>query len=213
MDHADDLSSIEGLGRLYRRRVEAAGAPAAGCVSPDALLALLQRDGPESERLATLEHVMSCADCHREYEWLAAVGQAATEAGGRPARQALWRRAPLALAASLVAAVAAGLLVRSQMRGGESVRGETGEIALAVPQAGAGSTNSPVFAWHPVPAASAYVLEIQGATHRVIRSDTTADTTLTLASPLPAGEYRWWVREVTDGTEPRSSAFRALQVR
>src|SRR4051812_20443832 len=142
MDHSDDLSSIEGLGRLYRRRVDARKSPAAGCLPPEAMLALLEREGPESERLATLEHVMSCPDCHREYEWLAAVGRAATEAGGRPTRQTLWRRAPLALAASLMAAVAAGLLIRAQMRGGESVRGETGDIALAAPPVGTGSTGS-----------------------------------------------------------------------
>jgi hypothetical protein len=46
----------------------------------------------------------------------------------------------------------------------------------------------------------------------VVRSDTTADTTLTLPSALSAGEYRWWVREVTEGTEPRSSGFRPLKV-
>jgi hypothetical protein len=63
-----------------------------------------------------------------------------------------------------------------------------------------------------LPEASAYVLEIQGANHSVIRSDTTADTSLVLRSALPAGEYRWWVREVTDGVEPRSSAFRTLNV-
>ena len=63
-----------------------------------------------------------------------------------------------------------------------------------------------------MPDASAYVLEIQGADRQVIRSDTTADTTFTLPTTLPAGEYRWWVREVTDGAEPRSSAFRTLKV-
>ncbi len=213
MDHSDDLSSIDGLGRLYRRRVEARDVATAGCVSPDALLALLQREGPESERLATLEHVMSCPACHREYEWLGAVDRAATEAGGRSASGAGWRRAPLALAASLVAAVGAALLVRAQLRGGgEPVRGQRGDITLAAPAAGAGQTGVLEFSWHPVPNVSAYVLEIQGADRSVVRSDTTADTTLTLPSALSAGEYRWWVREVTEGTEPRSSGFRALRV-
>ncbi len=213
MDHSDDLSSIEGLGQLYRRRVDAGSVPATGCVSPEAMLALLEREGPESERLATLEHVMSCPACHREYEWLSAVGRAANEAGGGPPHQALWRRAPLALAASLVAAVAAGLLVRNQMgAGGEPIRGETGDIVLAAPAAGLSPTAAPMFTWHPIGEASGYVLEIQGADRGVIRSDTTADTTLSLPSALPAGEYRWWVREVTDGAEPRSSAFRTLKI-
>lgn len=212
MDHSDDLSSIEGLGRQYRRRVEARNTPGSGCVPPEAMVALLQREGPEVERLATLEHVMSCPACHREYEWLAAVDQAATEAAGPPARQALWRRAPLALAASLAAAVAAGFLVRAQVGPGEPVRGERGDIVLAGPAADAGQRGSLVFTWHPVPEAPAYVLEIQGADHQVLRSDTTPDTTLTLPSALPSGEYRWWVREVTDGAEPRSSAFRTFEV-
>jgi hypothetical protein len=213
MDHSDDLSSIEGLGRLYRRRVDARNLPATGCVSPEALVALLEREGPEGERLATLEHVVSCPACHREYEWLAAVGQAATKAGGRTAGQAPWRRAPLALAASLVAAVAAGFLIRGQMRGGgEPVRGTTGDIVLAAPAAGVSPSDAPVFSWHPIEEASGYVFEIQGADRGVIRSDTTPDTTLSLPAALPAGEYRWWVREVTDGTEPRSSAFRTLKI-
>jgi anti-sigma factor RsiW len=213
MDQSDDLSSIEGLGRLYRRRVEARDVTTAGCVTPDAMLALLQREGSESDRLVTLEHVMSCPACHREYEWLAAVDRAATETGGRPAGAAWWRRAPLALAASLAAALGAAFLVRAQLqRAGESVRGETGEIALLAPAAGTSPTGTVAFTWHSLPEASAYVLEIQGANRSVIRSDTTADTTLVLPSLLPAGEYRWWVREVTDGAEPRSSAFRTLKV-
>jgi len=57
MDLSDDLSSIEGLARLYRRRVEACDVTTGGCISPDAMLALLQREGSENERLVTLEHV------------------------------------------------------------------------------------------------------------------------------------------------------------
>jgi hypothetical protein len=44
-------------------------------------------------------------------------------------------------------------------------------------------------------------------------SDTTRDTLLTLGAVdqvLPGEEYRWWVRELTDGAEPRSSEFRRL---
>jgi hypothetical protein len=28
----------------------------------------------------------------------------------------------------------------------------------------------------------------------------------------PDSNYRWWVREVTDGAEPRSSGFRELRL-
>jgi hypothetical protein len=205
---------MEGLERLYRARVAARPVVTERCVSPEAMLALLQRDGTEDERMATLEHVMSCPACHREYQWLATVDRAAVEAGGSAAPgRAWWRGAPLALAASLVAVIGAGLLVRAPWRaGGEPVRGEAGDVSLVEPAAGATIADSPTFAWHPLPEASAYVLEIQRADGSVARSDTTADTTLTLPAPLPPAEYRWWVREVTDGADPRSSPFRTVKV-
>jgi hypothetical protein len=214
MDQSD-LSGMDGLERLYRGRVAARPVVTERCVSPEAMLALLQREGTEDERFATLEHVMSCPACHREYQWLAAVDRAAVEAGATPAaRRPWWRSAPLALAASLVAVVGAALLARAPwLNGGEATRGETGDVALVTPAAGATIAGSSTFAWHPLPEAPAYVLEIQRADGSVARSDTTADTTLALpGAALPPAEYRWWVREVTDGSEPRSSAFRTMRV-
>ena len=214
MDQSD-LSGMEGLERLYRARVSAKPVVTEQCVSPEAMLALLLREGTEDERVATLEHVMSCPACHREYEWLAAVDQAAVQAGpaASPPRP-WWRSAPLALAASLLAVVGAGLLVRAPWRrGGEQVRGEAAEVSLIAPAAGATVAGPPTFAWHPLPEASAYVVELQRTDGHVVRSDTTTDTTLALPSPaLAPDQYRWWVREVTDGSEPRSSAFRTIKV-
>lgn len=214
MDQSD-LSGMEGLERLYRARVAAKPVATERCVSPEAMLALLQREGTEDERMATLEHVMSCPACHREYEWLAAVDQAAVQAGSAaPPGRPWWRSAPLALAASLLAVVGAGLLVRAPWRvGGEPIRGEAGDVALIAPAAGATVAGPPTFAWRPLPGASAYVVEVQQGDGRVVRSDTTADTTLALPAPaLAPDQYRWWVREVTDGSEPRSSAFRTIKV-
>jgi hypothetical protein len=212
MDQSD-LSGMEGLERLYRARVVAKPVVTERCVSPEQMLALLQREGTEDERMATLEHVMSCPACHREYEWLAAVDQAAVQAGSAasPARP-WWRSAPLALAASLLLVVGAGVLARAPWRaGGERIRGEAGDVALIAPAAGATVAGAPTFAWHALPEASAYVIELQRADGHVVRSDTTADTTLALPAPAP-DQYRWWVREVTDGSEPRSSAFRTIKV-
>ena len=47
-----------------------------GCVSPEAIRTLVDREETEENRLRTLDHVMSCADCHREFELLRAVGEA-----------------------------------------------------------------------------------------------------------------------------------------
>jgi hypothetical protein len=209
-----DLTETERLQRLYTRRVAERPAPSA-CVSPEQMLAVIQREGSEAERMATLEHVMSCAACHREYQWLTAVDQAGTEAGAAGRRKSWWRERPLALAASLLAVVAAGLLVQGRLRiGSEPERGQYADIDLLSP-ATAPTTGDLTFAWRPVAGASAYVLEVQRPDGIIAFSDTTRDTVLVLAAAgrvLPDQEYRWWVRELTDASEPRSSEFRRLHL-
>ena len=110
-----ELTETARLRRLYSGRVAARGV-GTGCVTPEAILAVIQRDGGEEERLATLEHVMSCASCHREYEWLKALDEAGggTEGSGADRGRPSWlRAAPLALAASLVLAAGTALLPSS----------------------------------------------------------------------------------------------------
>ncbi|HEY7481646.1 MAG TPA: hypothetical protein VH680_14115 [Gemmatimonadales bacterium] len=208
----DQPDLTESLRRLYTRRVSERPAPSA-CVSPEQILAVIQREGSEAERMGTLEHVMSCAACHREYQWLTAVDQAGTEANATERRTAWWRGRPLALAASLLAVVAAGLLVQGRIRTStEPVRGLSGHIVLISPEI----TPAPgdlTFVWRRAAGASGYVLEVQRLDGAIAYSDTTRDTLLTLGAVdqvLPGEEYRWWVRELTDGAEPRSSEFRRL---
>jgi hypothetical protein len=208
-----DLTETERLQRLYARRVAERPAPSA-CVSPEQILAVIQREGTEAERMTTLEHVMSCSACHREYRWLTAVDQAGIEAdAGARRRNPWWQGRPMVLAASLLAVVAAGLLVQSRIRTGtEPVRGENGDIALVSP-ATAPATDDLTFVWRPAAGASGYVLEVQRPDGSIAFSDTTRDTVLTFGAAgqvLPDQEYRWWVRELTDGSEPRSSGFRRL---
>jgi hypothetical protein len=206
------------LQQLYARRVARQGTPP-GCPTPEAVLALLRREGGEHERLATLEHVMSCPGCHREYQWLRAGDEAAVEAGGEPAaviRPAWWPGAPLALAASIVVvAGVAGLLSSVLWKGADRVRGTVSEIQLVTPGATANADATIAFAWHPLPKASRYVLEVQREDGSVALADTTADTVLTIAPSaalLPDSTYRWWVREASDAAEPRSSALRMLRL-
>ncbi|MFL5493089.1 MAG: hypothetical protein ACJ8DC_01775, partial [Gemmatimonadales bacterium] len=171
-------------------------------------------------RLATLEHVMSCAACHREFQWLRAVDEGAVEAGGEPAaviRPAWWlRAAPLALAASLVVVAGTALVFSSLLRtGADRVRGTVSEIKLVAPGATANANRPIAFSWHPLPKASRYVLEVQHEDGTVALADTTADTVLTVAPTaalLPDSTYRWWVREASDAAEPRSSALRTLKL-
>ena len=204
--------------QLYSGRVAGHGRSQA-CVTPEAILAVVQREGSEDERLATLEHVMSCADCHREYEWLMAVNEAGLEAEGTTSagrQQAWWNSRPLALAASIAVVLGATVvLARMRNSGAERERGNTSDIALLAPGTRATRGASLSFSWRALPGASRYVLEVQRPDGSIAYADTTSDTLVVVAQSstlLPDSAYRWWVREVTDGTEPRSSAFRDLRL-
>jgi hypothetical protein len=201
-----ELTETARLRQLYSGRVASRGT-APGCVTPEAILAVIRREGGQDGRLATLEHVMSCAACHREYEWLKAVTEAAGAGGEGRRRQGWFRAAPLALAASLVLAAGTALLVARRVNDVE--RGADGGIELVAPRVGEAAGRPLAFTWRPAAGASAYVLEVQRVDGTVAYSDTTADTTSTVAG-LNEGEYRWWVREATDGAEPRSSELRKL---
>jgi hypothetical protein len=213
-----DMTDTRRLQELYSARVAQRPAGTAHA-TPEALLALVQREGTEEDRLATMDHVMSCAECHQEYQWLNGVSDAALQAEGRSgaATAGRWwaRPAPLALAASMVLAVGAALLLTR--RGPELERGHTGAIDVIAPSANAPApAEQPLlFVWRPLSGASRYILEVQRADGSVAFSDSTADTILSITDParvLPESEYRWWVRETTDGAEPRSSALQTLRL-
>jgi hypothetical protein len=216
MDNQRDLTETMRMRTLYAQRMRSKSAGVGDHVTPEAILAVVMREGPEAERLATLEHVMSCPACHREYEWLKAVDEAGLEASADGAvRRPWWRGRALALAASLVMAVGAALAVSSVLRSGpERVRGASGDIELLTPGAGAAVGTPLAFSWRAAPGVSRYVLEVQRADGSIALADTTADTTATIAPGRlqPDTAYRWWVREVTDGAEPRSSALRELRI-
>src|SRR5688500_9109511 len=77
-----------------------------GCPRPDALVALVRRDGPEATRLETLDHTMACAACRQEFELLRAIDAGERRASGPAVLPFRWQRPlALAIAASLVLAV------------------------------------------------------------------------------------------------------------
>jgi hypothetical protein len=96
----------ERLRELYRQALARSdGGGRERCVAPEAMLALLRREGPEEQRLQTLDHVMACGACRREMDLLRSIEQAGAEtqqaAVVRPLRRpALKMLVPLALAAS-----------------------------------------------------------------------------------------------------------------
>lgn len=65
---------------LYDRMLEArADGGRAMCVSPERMLAVIRRAGSEEDRLTTLDHVMSCGECAREFELVRAIEEVGME--------------------------------------------------------------------------------------------------------------------------------------
>jgi hypothetical protein len=197
--------------------------------SPEELLALVQREGPEEQRLEVLDHVMACDDCRSDFELLRSVedaGAGAPESIDPPARADVvplhrttrrWTRfVPMALAATLLLAV--GLRVGMQRSGDETsdvMRGEADAVTLLSPSTDAAAGAPILFAWRPIAGARRYELEVVDGGGTAVFSTATSDTAVILrdASALTAGaEYQWWVRAVTDtGAQPRS-ALRPLRL-
>lgn len=209
--------SDERLRELYSAAL--VGRPAAGVhPAPEALAALARRKGPEADRLATLDHVMSCADCRRDFDLLRTVERAGAEAGvgSHGATRRSWVM-PAALAASLLLAVGLG---RELLRQPDDVtRGVTrgagaGALALVQPGPDVPAGRPVTFAWRPVAGASRYELELLDGSGAVAASAATTDTS---AAPpatraLPPGEYRWWVRALLVDSRTIRSPLRTLRL-
>ena len=193
------------------------------CVSPEAMLALVRREGSEAARSETLDHVMSCGACRREFDMLRAIELAGEEVEGvsaarRPHGRSWRHLAPLAVAAALLVAVGLGL--RDRGRVSDSVvdvaRGAGDGVTLVAPATETASGAPLVFVWHPDSGATRYLLEVLAADGSVVVSESTTDTTVTLrdaARLAPGTDYSWWVRSVGDGGAQRASSVRPLRVR
>ena len=185
----------------------------AECPSPEALLALARREGPEAVRLATLDHVMACPQCLQEFELLRSIEQAGGGARSRASARRNWHwYAPVALAASILLAV---VVVRRVTPPGDVTRGAADSVVLLAPGVSVASGQPLIFAWRPVPRATGYRLEVLAADGSVVTAAETADTMVTLdtTQQLPPGTYNWWVRATLPGAESVRGGMRSLEVR
>jgi len=129
--------SDERLRELYTAAVAGRPAGAEPHPAPEALAALARREGSEETRLATLDHVMGCDDCRREFDLLRTLERAGAQSGvaARPAGRRAWFM-PAVLAASFLLAVGVGRQVfRSGTDDTTRGNGESGAIVLVQPGA------------------------------------------------------------------------------
>jgi hypothetical protein len=204
--------SDERLRDLYAAAVKARGATVGGShPSPEAIADLVKRTGAEDVRLATLDHVMSCAECRRDFDLLRTVERVA----GGPARPVARRSwvLPTALAATLLVAVGLGRTLTSppddMTRGGEEA-----SVVLVTPGDEAPAGAPVMFTWRSVTGATRYELELLDAGGGVAASAATTDTTAAPAATtgLPPGDYRWWVRATTADARSVRSSLRPLRL-
>jgi hypothetical protein len=185
----------------------------AACPAPEAILALVRRDGAEDARLATMDHVMSCTDCRSEFDLLRSIELAGAESGAaRPGRRS-WVL-PAALAASVLLAVLIGRLALPTVPENEVFRsGSDGGLTLLAPPPKVAAGSPVAFAWRPIAGAGRYRLELLTSAGEVALEAETADTAITLqgTADLAPGDYRWWVAATSGGTTTRS-ALRPLRL-
>lgn len=186
----------------------------AGCPAPEAIRALVRREGEESARLATLDHVMACRDCRSEMDLLRTIEDAGAAVGesAKPS-QRRWLM-PAALAASVLFAVVVGRVALAPPSGDVLRSGaDAASVVLVAPGAEMTAGEPVAFAWRPVPGASRYRIEVLTAGGDIAVEAETQDTTVTLNSvrDLAPGGYQWWVIAMTPRPGPRS-ALRALRL-
>jgi hypothetical protein len=203
------------LREIYAGLMARSGKGRARCPSPEAIQALVVREGDEATRLATLDHVMSCRECRAELDLLRSIeaaGSALDQSARRPERRWLM---PAALAASVLFAFLVGrsALTRHPVDELRSGPANTAAVVLVAPGTEVAAGEPVSFAWRLVDGASRYRLEVLDSAGNMAVEAETADTTVTLNSvaSLAAGTYQWWVIAMTPRPGPRS-ALRPLHL-
>ena len=151
---------------------------------------LIDQEGPEEERLHTVDGLLSTAAGRADLDIVLAAARAA-----RPAR----RRGlgwGLAAAAVLAVAVPTALIVTGD-DGPPVTRGEGSPIALVAPLGTRDAVAATRFVWRSLAGAERYTLIVVDTTGQDIFVSETIDTTIQLPDSIrltPGSTYLWWVQ-------------------
>jgi hypothetical protein len=180
------------LQRNYQRAVELrASADRVRCAAPDAIEALVLGNASEQERLSTLDHVMACPQCQKEFELLRAIKAAGARRTNVSVR---W----YALAA--VALMAVALTLISVNRNGPTIRGSDAPAVVPIALSPTGvvdvSTARRVV-WRAFPNAAQYRVEVLEPSGRLRAAGSVVDTTWMLPDSvaIQSGEQLQWTVE------------------
>ena len=200
------------LKEAYQAHLTRSRRDRASCPPPEAMQALVRREGDEAARLATLDHVMSCGECRTELDLLRTVEEAGVRSGAVAAPGRRRWMMPAALAATLLVAVGLGRVALKPSE--DTVRSDDAtRVELVAPGAEVPAGAPVSFAWRPVEGASRYRLEVLNESGDVAIEAETRDTMLTSdsAASLAPGTYQWWVIALSPAPGPRSE-LRRLRV-
>ena len=178
-------------------------------VSVEDIVAVVERRGPEEQRTAILNRLLTTADGRRELDLV----RAAVRSSQAPRVSRF--RIPLAIAATLAIALLGRALVQNEPE--DVVRGNEGtsvSISLLSPPEEVAQSDLGRFVWTRVPAATSYQPELIDDSGLVVWTENTTDTTIALPGPivLTLGKtYRWRVVARTEAGEVLS-ASRPLRI-
>ncbi len=165
-------------------------------VSLETMCDVLDRKGSEESRLAAIDRIMAHPRLAEEFEILRAA-----HAAGRATQRRTFATWPLAIAASLIAAVGLGTWVaRRSTDVSDQLRGPSIAIPLYAPAETALADSARVFLWSGNPDATQYLFELSTAGGNLLFAAATTDSSLALPDSVrlaPGASYFWYVRATT----------------
>jgi hypothetical protein len=169
------------------------GSPALDDVTAERLRRLVEGEGPESERLRTLDVALSTAEGRRELEIAWAAAKAA-----RPPRRS-WQRFALAASILVVIGVSTVWLRERNAQPGTVLRGSGGEspVTLVAPVGAVRPDHATRFLWRAVGNAERYQIVVVDTTGNELYAGETRDTAVSLPDSVrlvPGQAYLWWVQ-------------------